>query len=360
MADERMLAGWVALGVIDETRAAELAAVADRYAVALTPHLAATLAGRKDDDPLVRQFVPSEAELVVSAEERSDPIGDGDHSPVKGIVHRYPDRVLLKPVHVCAVYCRFCFRRAMVGPGGEALTDAELEAALAYVAGQPEVWEVVLTGGDPLLLAPRRLAAISGALGGMEHVGVLRVHTRLPVADPAKVSDERIAALKAGGLTTWVAVHVNHADELSPPVRAALARLADAGIPLLAQTVLLRGVNDDAATLEALFRGLVQARVKPYYLHHGDLAPGTGHFRTGLAHGRALMDTLRGRVSGVCQPTYVLDIPGGHGKVPATAPWVEPDGDGWTVRDPWGGRHDYGHPVNGDKNAEKSPNKGED
>jgi lysine 2,3-aminomutase len=273
----------------------------------------------------------------------ADPIGDVARSPVKGIVHRYPDRVLLKPLHACAVYCRFCFRREMVGPGGEALSGDELDAALAYIRDNPSVWEVVVTGGDPFLLSPRRLRTITQALSAMPQVGVVRLHTRIPAADPGRVTDELIAALTAPDLATWVAVHINHADELTAEVRAALARLVEAGIPLLGQTVLLKGVNDNPAALEALFRGLVRNRVKPYYLHHPDLAAGTSHFRGSLAEGQALVKSLRGRVSGLCQPTYVLDIPGGHGKAPAAPAWIqETDEAGvYSVTDFTGQTHRY-------------------
>jgi lysine 2,3-aminomutase len=211
----------------------------------------------------------------------------------------------------------------MVGPGGEALSGDELDAALAYIRDNPSVWEVVVTGGDPFLLSPRRLRTITQALSAMPQVGVVRLHTRIPAADPGRVTDDLIAALTAPDLATWVAVHINHADELTAEVRAALARLVEAGIPLLGQTVLLKGVNDSPAALEALFRGLVRNRVKPYYLHHPDLAAGTSHFRGSLAEGQALVKSLRGRVSGLCQPTYVLDIPGGHGKAPAAPAWIQ-------------------------------------
>ncbi len=320
-----------------------VARVADRYAVALTPYLLDKLAGAGPSDPLYAQYVPSPEEGYTAPEERADPIGDVARSPVKGIVHRYPDRVLLKPLHACAVYCRFCFRREMVGPGGDALSNAELDEALAYVRAHAEVWEVVVTGGDPFLLSPRRLTHIVRSLSDMPHVGVVRFHTRVPVADPARVTDELVAALKAEDVASWVAVHVNHADELTPEARGALARLADAGIPLLSQTVLLKGVNDEAPALEALFRGLVRNRVKPYYLHHPDLAAGTSHFRPTLAEGQALVKSLRGHLSGLCQPTYVLDIPGGHGKAPAATSWIEPDGEGGhVVEDFTGARHRYG------------------
>jgi len=312
--------------------------VARRYAVAVTPHLAE---GARRSEAIARQFVPSADELVIAREELGDPIGDEAHAPVKGIVHRYADRVLLKPIHACAVYCRFCFRREQVGPGGDALDAAELQAALDYIRAHGDIWEVILSGGDPLLLSPRRLKEIVDALAAIEHVGVIRIHTRLPVADPAKIDGEMVAALKCAK-AVYVVLHCNHADELTADVKAACARLVDAGLPMLAQSVLLKGVNDDAAAMEALMRGLVAARIKPYYLHHPDLAHGTGHFRLPIARGQEILRDLRGRVSGLCQPTYVLDIPGGHGKVPIGPDYLAPTADGgWRVADPDGGLHDY-------------------
>jgi lysine 2,3-aminomutase len=336
----RGLDALVAAGVLDPERAAGLGRVAERYAISVTPYLLDRIGA--GSEALARQYLPDEREAEARPEELADPIGDAARSPVKGIVHRYPDRVLLKLLHACPVYCRFCFRREMVGPGGEALDGAELEAALDYVRSRPEIWEVVLTGGDPLALSPRRIGAVVSALDGIDHLGVVRVHSRVPVADPARVTDELVAALRARDKAVWLAVHVNHPDELGEEARAALARLVGAGIPLLSQTVLLRGVNDDPATLEALFRALARNRVKPYYLHHPDLAPGTGHFRLGIEEGRRLVSSLRGRISGLCQPTYVLDLPGGHGKVPASSPGLVPDGDGAWVAEDWrGGRHPH-------------------
>lgn len=338
----RDVAGLAAAGLIDAGQSAALGPVLQRHAVAITPYLADLMAQEPAGGPLRRQYVPAEAEADIAAAELADPIGDDAHRPVKGIVHRYPDRVLLKPLHACAVYCRFCFRREMVGPGGEALNDAELTAALDYIANHPAIWEVVVTGGDPLMLAPRRLAAIMDRLAAIPHLGTVRFHTRIPVADPTRIDDALLATLRRDGVATWIAVHINHPAEFTPASTAALARLADAGIPLVGQTVLLKGVNDDAPTLEALFRAMVRHRVKPYYLHHPDLAVGTGHFRPGLADGDRLVRQLRGRLSGLAQPTYVLDIPGGYGKAPAAAGWVTPAGPGrWTVEDPQGRRHEY-------------------
>ena len=313
----------------------QLEAVAARYAVAITPAMAELIPGSA---AMAAQFVPTAAELVHAPEERADPIGDDAHSPVAGIVHRYPDRVLLKANHACAVYCRFCFRREMVAPDGiRPLSPAQLDAAMAYIAGRPEIWEVIVTGGDPLILSPRRLADLMARLAKIDHVKVVRFHTRVPAVDPARITPALVRALKTGGKTVWVALHANHADELTPAAEAAIARLVDAGLPMVSQTVLLKGVNDDAATLEALMRRFVELRIKPYYLHHADLAPGTGHFRTTIAEGQGLMRQLRGAVSGLCQPTYVLDIPGGHGKSPVGPGYV---GDG-QVTDPGGKTHAY-------------------
>jgi lysine 2,3-aminomutase len=323
-----------------------LAEAAEAMAIAITPEMLG-LIDRADiaNDPIARQFVPSVAETKVAREELSDPIGDEARTPVKGIVHRYPDRVLLKPVHVCPVYCRFCFRREKVGPGGEALSAAELETALAYIRRRPEIWEVILTGGDPLMMAPRRLGGLIAALDAIGHVGALRIHSRVPIADPGRVTDELIRTLKPRRAPLWLGVHCNHPRELGPPARAALGRLADAGIPLLGQTVLLAGINDNSDTLDQLMRALVGARVKPYYLHHPDLVRGTGHFRVSIARGQALMRALRGRLSGLAQPTYVLDVPGGHGKVPIGPGYLgdDPDAlpDELQVRDAFGRTHRY-------------------
>jgi len=315
--------------------------VARRYAVAMTP-LLAELA--EPGGPIARQFVPDMAELESDAHELADPIGDQTHSPVKGIVHRYPDRLLLTPLLHCPVYCRFCFRRERVGGEEKALNDAELAAALDYIRAHDEVWEVVLTGGDPLMLPPFRLAALLAALEAIPHVQVIRIHSRIPIADPERVDADLVAALTGVDVALWLAVHCNHAEEFSPAAVGACRRLSAAGIPLVGQTVLLKGVNDRAETLEALFRAMVRNRIKPYYLHHPDLAPGTGHFRTSIAAGQTLMRALRGRVSGLCQPTYVLDIPGGYGKVPVgPAYW-----NGETVTDWQGAQYNYSTLTSGD------------
>jgi lysine 2,3-aminomutase len=287
------------------------------------------------DDPIGLQFIPDAAELVTAPQESADPIGDDALSPVKGVVHRYPDRALLKPLLICPVYCRFCFRREYVGPDGGLLTDAELEAAYAWFAAHPEVTEIILTGGDPLMLSARRLRTIVATLSAMSHVQTIRIHSRVPVAEPERLTDNLAAAMETHR-SMWMVVHANHAREFTPAAGAALRRVRALGIPVLGQSVLLRGVNDSPAALEALFRAMIAQRVKPYYLHQLDPALGTARFHVPIEEGRALLEGLRGRVTGLAWPTYVLDIPGGYGKVPIGPDYRQVDG---SVRDVRGGIH---------------------
>ncbi len=322
--------------------AQEIDDVAKKYAVAVSPAVQALIDPTDPNDPIARQFLPDIAELTVTADELADPIADEAHSPVKGIVHRHPDRVLLKAVSSCPVYCRFCFRRETVGPGkANLLSPADLDEALAYIQSRPEIWEVILTGGDPFILSPRRMAQITQALAETGHVKVVRWHTRVPVVEPERVTDELAAALIAPGITSWVAIHANHPRELTQAARAAAGQLAQAGVALVSQTVLLKGVNDDIDTLTALMRGFVEAGIKPYYLHHPDLARGTSHFRLGIEEGLALTRELRARLSGLAQPTYVLDLPGGFGKVILDSANVEKSGTGHRIRDFNGVWHAY-------------------
>jgi lysine 2,3-aminomutase len=339
-------------GFVPDDKRTGLDAVAARYAVALPQALAELIDPSDPLDPIARQFVPDVAELDVQPHELGDPIGDDAHSPVEGIVHRYPDRVLLKLTPVCAVYCRFCFRREMVGPEkGKPLSAEVLARALDYIRNRPQIWEVILTGGDPLVLSARRLRAVMRELAAIDHVRVVRIHTRVPVADPTHITPELVRAMKLKGKPTYVALHVNHARELTPAARVACARMADAGIPLLGQSVLLKGINDTPEALAELMRACVECRIKPYYLHHADLAPGTAHLRTDIATGQALMRALRGRLSGLCQPSYVLDIPGGHGKSPIGPNYLSEAGSNGTahyvVEDFTGARHRYPPPARG-------------
>jgi lysine 2,3-aminomutase len=306
-------------GLIDAARAQALAPVAARYAVAVTPAMAGLIDPADAADPIAAQFIPNPSELVHAPGEIADPIGDSARSPLRGIVHRYPDRALLTPTFVCPVYCRFCFRREMVGPEGDgAMSDEDLAAAAAYVRARPEIREVILTGGDPLMLSARRVRTVMAHLNAIPHLDIIRWHTRVPVVAPERLTEDLVAAVSRSDTTVALAVHCNHADELTGPAEAGLRALRRAGVMLLSQTVLLKGINDSVPALETLMRAFLRLGVLPYYLHHGDLAKGTSHFRTTLAEGLDLVEALRGRLSGLAQPTYVLDLPGGDGKVPVT------------------------------------------
>jgi len=317
-------------------------AVADRYAIAITPVITRAIAKDGPGGAIGKQFLPDPRELDMTPEESADPISDRPFTPVEGIVHRYPDRVLLKAVHICPVYCRFCFRREMVGPEGDGMLAAQkLETALAYIRQHTEIWEVIFTGGDPLILSPRRLAALLAPLKDIDHVKVIRFHSRVPLVDPERISQELISVLKESGKAVFVALHANHADEFTPEGRAACARLVDAGITMVSQSVLLKGINDDPDILAELMRTFVENRIKPYYLHHPDLAPGTGHFRLTVEEGQRIVASLRGRLSGLCQPTYVLDIPGGYGKAYVNAHEYERAEEGLLLKDYKNANHLY-------------------
>lgn len=328
--------------------------VTDKYAFRITDTVAALIKGSPEADPIARQYIPQEKELNTTPEETADPIGDEAHSPVKGIVHRYPDRVLFKPTSVCAVYCRYCFRREQVGPKGETpanvLTANERTAALDYIRENKNIWEVILTGGDPLILSPKQLGEIMYALNAIDHVKVIRLHTRIPIADPKRITPALINALTKNTdrsvfrapKAIYMALHINHADEITKDVHCAINALHSAGIVLLSQSVLLKGVNDNPEILENLYRALVAMRVKPYYLHHPDFAPGTSHFRLSVTEGQAIVKQLLGKLSGICQPTYMLDIPGGHGKIPLTPCYIKQlENNTYTLENYKGETHSY-------------------
>ncbi|MGP0058990.1 MAG: lysine-2,3-aminomutase-like protein [Beijerinckiaceae bacterium] len=335
----------VAAGLVDAEQRDKIANVAQTYAIGVSASMAGLIDPRDPRDPIARQFIPDPAELSVLPEERVDPIGDEMASPIEGIVHRYPDRVLLKLLHICPVYCRFCFRREVVGPASPThLSAAALDRAVAYIADHGEIWEVILTGGDPLVLSARRLRDVFARLQSIAHVRIIRIHSRVPVVEPALINEELVAALGTSGKTLYVVLHANHPREFTPQARAACDRLVDAGIPMLSQSVLLRGVNDNVETLASLMRGFVEMRIKPYYLHHPDLARGTGHFRVSIEEGRKLMRALHGRLSGLCQPHYVLDIPGGFGKVPIGWNALSGDETGYEAKDFRGITHSYPPP----------------
>ncbi|MDR1828577.1 MAG: lysine-2,3-aminomutase-like protein [Methylobacteriaceae bacterium] len=330
----------VSHGLIAADAAAALEPVIRRYTLRIPAGLAAPAAA-DPGGPIARQFVPQPDELHETPGERADPIGDEAHSPVPGLVHRYPDRVLFTIPGTCAVYCRFCFRRESVGGANAGiLAPQAVETALAYIREHAGIREVVFSGGDPFVLSPRRLGEITARLADIPHVRVIRFHTRVPAAAPERITRPLIQALKRAGKPVYIALHANHAAEFTEPVRAACARLVDAGFPMVSQSVLLKGVNDTPDALEALMRAFVENRIKPYYLHHLDPAPGTAHFRVPISEGQHLVKALRGRLSGLCQPHYMLDIPGGYGKIPlGPCGAVHDAAGGWEAEDFTGKTH---------------------
>lgn len=335
------LAGAGLLPVGDEARYIQLAG---QYDIGISDHVRSLIrkTGRPEKDVIGRQYIPTLDELNVLSDEESDPIGDEIYTPVGGIVHRYGDRVLFKVTNVCAVYCRYCFRREMVGAGAEHLSDDDFDRAIAYIKSHNEIWEVILTGGDPFVLSPRRLQKIIESLNAIEHVKIIRIHTRTPVANPSLVSDTLISVLKLSTKPIHVVLHINHVKEITADVVQKISRLRAVNCSILSQSVLLKGVNDDASVLENLFRKLVTLHVQPYYLHHLDRAKGTSHFRVSLERGQEIMKDLQGRVSGICLPKYMLDIPGGHGKIPVNESYVQVrDGDVYFVEDYQGCTHLY-------------------
>ncbi|RWK48280.1 KamA family radical SAM protein [Mesorhizobium sp.] len=284
-------------------------------------------------DPIRLQVIPSPEELAEQEGELDDPIADHPFSPVPRLTHRHADRVLLFATYQCAVYCRFCFRKESLTSIGRGFSREALEPAFAYIEAHPEIREVILTGGDPLSLPDKALVEIRARIEAVAHVRLLRIHTRVPVALPSRVTSGLVRSLQ-GRLMVTIVTHFNHPREITPATEEACRALRQGGFVLLNQSVLLKGVNDTVEVLEELCRELMyRLGVKPYYLHHGDLARGTAHRRTTIAEGRALVSVLRARLSGICNPLYVLDLPDGGGKVPLGPCHVEAqDGETWRIR----------------------------
>ena len=293
---------------------AGLAAAPGLFRVGTTPYYFSLVDRASPHCPVRRQIVPWGAEARVAPGELSDPLGEDAHNPTPAIIHKYPDRVLLLAVDRCAIYCRHCNRRRLVG-GDEPTTRAELEAAFDYIARTRRVRDVLISGGDPLLLATDKLDYILGRLRAIPHVEIIRMGTRVPVVLPMRIDDELVAMLRKHH-PFFVNTHFNHAKELTPEARRACAKLVDAGIPVGNQAVLLRGVNSSVRSMRALLRGLLTMRVRPYYLFQGDTVVGTDHLRTGVDTAIEIMDGLRGWITGMAIPHLVIDAPGGAGKVP--------------------------------------------
>jgi len=307
-----------------------------RFAVSATPHFASLMDPFDPNCPIRRQVVPTDHEFVVQTGDMEDPCGEDEKSVVEGLVHRYPDRVLLLALDSCASYCRYCTRSRLVSQGDLEPLPRRVRAILDYLREHTEVRDVLLSGGDPLLMSEDRLDALLGSIRAIEHIELLRIGSRVPGFLPQRITPELVAVLRRHRV--WLSLHFSHPAEVTPEVAAACDMLADAGIPLGSQTVLLRGINDDATVLKKLFHELLKVRVRPYYLYQADPVVGTGHMRTSIAKGLEIMSQLRGHTSGYAVPTYVVDAPGGGGKIPLQPETVVGrDGGTWTLRN-WAGR----------------------
>lgn len=341
----RSVEDLVSRGVVDASDAQALESVAGRYRVLVTDYYLSLIDPDDPHDPIRRQAIPHADELVVGPLERRDPIADAPHAPTELLVHRHPDRVLLFPTFRCPMYCRYCFRKVALNERDIRLRGA-LEASIDYLRDHPDVREVILSGGDPLLLPDERLAWLLEELSSVPSIRRIRVHTRVPVTLPMRV-DAALAARLRGHRPLSLVAHFNHPRELTPEADAAIDALAGAGIPVFNQSVLLRGVNDDVDTLAALCEGLLERGVRPYYLHHPDLTVGTGHLRVSLDDGLRIHGALRRRVAGLALPQYVLDVPGGLGKVPVDSSFVVRTGRAgvWRLSGPLGGPIEYVDPA---------------
>ena len=311
-----------ALLPLSESEMRGLASTGHRLAFAVTPHFFNLIDRDNPNDPLRRQIIPDEAENRIAPDELGDPVGEEKHSPVPGLVHRYPDRVLLLVTDRCASYCRFCTRSRLVSGAGESRFLPQIEDALSYIAAHPEIRDVLISGGDPLLLADEKIDALLGRLRAIPHVEFVRIGTRMPVFLPQRITPELCEILKKHG-PVWMSIHVNHPNEISRETAQALEYLAFAGVVLGSQSVLLRGVNDDAATMRSLVHRLLQVRVRPYYLYACDLILGSAHWRVPVGKGLEIIRSLRGWTSGYAVPQFVIDAPGGGGKIPLNPDYVE-------------------------------------
>jgi lysine 2,3-aminomutase len=293
-----------------------------KLAVAITPYFF-NLIDRDDPDcPIRRQVIPRADEMVVSAEEMADSLGEDGHSPVPGLVHRYPDRVLFLVTDRCAAYCRYCTRSRLVSNAQDYNFHPEYEQGLRYIEAHPEIRDVLLSGGDPLLLSDRKIEHLLSRLRAIPHVEFIRIGSRIPVFLPQRITPELADIFKRYG-PIWMSIHVNHPKECTAELKAACERLSFAGVPLGNQSVLLRGVNDDAEVMQALVHRLLRMRVRPYYLYQMDLITGGSHFKVDVRKGIEIIRALRGHTTGYAVPQYVIDAPGGGGKVPVNPDYVE-------------------------------------
>jgi lysine 2,3-aminomutase len=324
------LAGLESRLVLTEEERAGVILSGNKLALAITPHFFNLIHPTDPDCPIRRQVVPRIEESWDNPEEMSDPCGEDSHMPVPGLVHRYPDRVLFLVTDRCASYCRYCTRSRVVSGVGEQELHTEWEAAFRYLESHPEIRDVLLSGGDALLLSDNKLEALLKRLRSIEHIEFIRIGSRVPIFLPQRITPE-LCKMLAKYHPLWMSVHANHPRELTTEVKAALERLADHGIPLGNQSVLLRGVNDDPAVYKILVQKLLRCRVRPYYLYQCDLIKGSSHLRTSVAKGIEIIEQLRGHTTGYAVPQFVIDAPGGGGKVPINPDYLINRDDGMTL-----------------------------
>ena len=326
---------------------ADASVAAEKFPLAITPYYASLIQKFDKSDPVYAMSVPSGQELIQPSFLKDDPLGEDHDSPVHGLVHRYRDRALIVSTSMCAMYCRHCTRKRVTGQKEWCHGDNEVSQWVAYLSQHPEIKDVIVSGGDPLTMDTGKLDRLLTAIRSVDSVETIRIGTRVPVVLPMRVDDELVSMLKKHH-PVWINTHFNHPCEITPESKKALTMLADAGIPLGNQSVLLRGVNDDPVVMETLCRMLIRMRVRPYYLFACDLVKGVEHFRTPLSVGLRIMEHLRGRISGMAIPTFVVDLPGGGGKVPLLPDYVvagEAGGDGMEFRNYRGERYSYPNPY---------------
>ncbi|ABO49279.1 L-lysine 2,3-aminomutase [Desulforamulus reducens MI-1] len=307
-----------------------IAACLKKFRMAITPYYASLIKSEDRQCPIRMQAVPNPKELVCTRGDMRDPLHEDVDSPVPGLTHRYPDRVLLLVTDCCSMYCRHCTRRRIAGQNDRSLPKAQLDRAFSYIRSNPTIRDVVISGGDPFTLADEQLEYILKKLRAIKHVEVIRFGTRTPVVLPQRITPELCNMLEKYH-PVWINTHFNHPREITPASSAAVARLAKAGIPVNNQSVLLKGINDRAHIMKKLVQGLLKIRIRPYYLYQCDLSEGIGHFRTSVSTGIEIMENLRGHTSGLAVPTYVIDAPGGGGKIPIGPNYLLSQGQGKTV-----------------------------
>lgn len=323
---------------LSEVEARTIADTSRVYPMVITPHYLSLIEPGNPNDPIWLQAVPDAKELWAVQDLHDDPLAEAQRSPVPGLIHRYPDRVLLVATEVCPVYCRHCFRKRLFRPDNRSDPGSFLSEALEYIRRTPSVREVILSGGDPLMLSDRRLEYLLCSLRAIPHIEVIRIHTRIPVTLPQRLFSRALLRILRKYGPIWMVTHFNHPKELTAEASRAIDLTLKAGVPVNSQTVLLKSINDDPETIEQLVRGLLRMKCRPYYLHHCDPVRGAGHFRTSIATGIKIMKALRGRVSGLAIPTYVVDAPGGLGKVPILPRYIlAENGNELLLRTPLGG-----------------------